>query len=164
MRLAGRVPAVAVVVQLLSLQLLWPHGLQSTRLPCPSLCPGVCSDSPPLSWWCHPTISSHPLSFPSPPALNFSQHQGLSQLVSSLHQLAKVLKLQLQHQSFQSIFRVDFLQPLTIQLVLSLLWWGREKGGGIWKHGLGRSLVFLAGGHPPCGPDRQRATYWLLEL
>ena len=37
---------------------LWPHGLQHTRLPCPSLSPGVCSDSCPLSRWCHPTISS----------------------------------------------------------------------------------------------------------
>ena len=42
-----------------------PHGLQHTRLPCPSLSPGVCSDSPPLSQWCHPTISSSatPVSF-----------------------------------------------------------------------------------------------------
>ena len=33
------------------------HGLQLTRLPCPSLAPGVCSNAYPLSWWCHPTIS-----------------------------------------------------------------------------------------------------------
>ena len=38
---------------------------------------------------------------PSPPALNLSQHQGLFQKVGSLHQVAKVLELQLQHQSFQ---------------------------------------------------------------
>ena len=44
---------------------------------------------------------SHPLSSPSPPAFNLSQHQGLFQQVSSSHQLAKVLELQLQHQSFQ---------------------------------------------------------------
>ena len=36
---------------------LWPHGLQHARLPCPSLSPGVCSNSCPLSWWCHPAIS-----------------------------------------------------------------------------------------------------------
>ena len=36
---------------------LWPRGLQHVRLPCPSLFPGVCSSSYPLSWWCHPTIS-----------------------------------------------------------------------------------------------------------
>ena len=37
---------------------LWPHGLQHARLPCPSPTPGVCSNSCPPSWWCHPTISS----------------------------------------------------------------------------------------------------------
>ena len=44
---------------------------------------------------------SHPLSFPSPPALNLSQHQGLFQWVSYSHQVAKVLEFQFQHQSFQ---------------------------------------------------------------
>ena len=52
---------------------------------------------------------SYPLSSPSPPALNLSQLQGLFQWVSSSHQVAKVLELQLQHQSFQWIFRTDFL-------------------------------------------------------
>ena len=37
---------------------LWPHGLQHARLLHPSLSSGVCSNSCPLSWWCHPTISS----------------------------------------------------------------------------------------------------------
>ena len=44
---------------------------------------------------------SHPLSTPSPPTFNLSQHQGLFQRVSSSHQVAKVLEFQLQHQSFQ---------------------------------------------------------------
>ena len=44
---------------------------------------------------------SHPLSSPSPPALNLSQHQGLFQWVRSSHQVAKVLEFQLQHQSYQ---------------------------------------------------------------
>ena len=52
---------------------------------------------------------SHPLSPPSPSAFDLSQHQGLFQWVSSLHQVAKVLEFQLQHQSFQWIFRTDFL-------------------------------------------------------
>ena len=52
---------------------------------------------------------SHPLSPLSPPIFNLSQHQGLLQWVSSVHQVAKVLELQLQHQSFRCIFRVDFL-------------------------------------------------------
>ena len=50
---------------------------------------------------------SHPLSSPSPPVLNLSQHQGLFQRVSSSHQLAKVLEFQLQHQSFQWTSRTD---------------------------------------------------------
>ena len=51
----------------------------------------------------------HPLLSPSPPAFNLSQAQGLFQWVSPLHQVANVLTLQLQHQSFQWIFRTDFL-------------------------------------------------------
>ena len=50
---------------------------------------------------------SHPLSSPSPPAFNLSQLPGFFQRVSSSHQVAKVLELQ--HQSFQWIFRTDFL-------------------------------------------------------
>ena len=53
---------------------------------------------------------SYPLLSPSPPAFNLCQHhQGLFKWVSSSNQVAKLLKLQLQHQSFQSIFRVDWL-------------------------------------------------------
>ena len=51
---------------------------------------------------------SGPLLSP-PPALSLSQHQGLFQWVSSSHQVAKILELQLQHQSFQWIFRIDSL-------------------------------------------------------
>ena len=52
---------------------------------------------------------SHPLSSPFPLTFNLSQHQGLFKWVSSLHQVAKVLEFKLQHQSFQWIFRTDFL-------------------------------------------------------
>ena len=52
---------------------------------------------------------AHPLSSPSPPALNLSQGQSSLQWVSSSYHTAKVLELQLQHQSFQWKFRVDFL-------------------------------------------------------
>ena len=52
---------------------------------------------------------SIPLSSPSPPVFNISQHQGLFEWISSSHQVAKVLEFQLQHQSFQGIFRIDFL-------------------------------------------------------
>ena len=89
---------------------LQPHGLQHNRhLSTPS--PRVCSNSCPLIQWCYLTISFSippppPPIRPSPPALNLSQHQGLFQWVSSSHQVAQVLELQLQHQSFQWILRV----------------------------------------------------------
>ena len=60
--------------------------------------------------WLNNAIQPSRLLSPSSPlALNLSQHQGLFQWLSSLHQMAKVLELQLQHQSFQWIFSVDFL-------------------------------------------------------
>ena len=52
--------------------------------------------------------SSHPLMPFSPSALNLFCHQGLFQWVGCSHQVAKILKLQIQHQSFQWVFRVDF--------------------------------------------------------
>ena len=61
-----------------------------------------------VHWVSHAIQPSHPLSSPFPPAFNLSQHQGLFKWVSSLHQVAKVLEFQLQHQSFQWIFRTDF--------------------------------------------------------
>ena len=53
---------------------LWPHGLRHARLPCPSPTPGVHSNSCPLSWWCHPTISSSVVPFSS--RLQFSPALG----------------------------------------------------------------------------------------
>ena len=53
--------------------------------------------------------SSHPLSSPSALALNLSQHQDPFQWIGSLHQVAKLLKIQLHHQTFQWIFSVGFL-------------------------------------------------------
>ena len=83
---------------------LQTHGLQHARLPCPSPTPRARSNSCPLSWWCHPTISSSVVPF----SFNLSQHQGLFKRVSSSNQVAKVLERQLQHQSFQWMFRSDF--------------------------------------------------------
>ena len=99
---------------------LRPHGLQHTRLPCPSPTPGAYSNSCPLSRWCHPTISSS--SSPSP-AFNISQHQGLFQWVSSSHQVAKVLELQLQPQAYSRLisFRMDWLDLLAVQGTLKSL-------------------------------------------
>ena len=60
---------------------------------------------------------SHPLSSPSPPALNRSQHQSLFQLVNSSHEVAKVLEFQLQHHSFQRNPRADLLQNGLLDLL-----------------------------------------------
>ena len=74
---------------------LWSHGLQHARLLCPSPTPGAYSNSCPLHWWCHPTISTSIVPFSS--LFNLSQHQGLCQKVCSSHQVAKVLDFQLHH-------------------------------------------------------------------
>ena len=76
---------------------------------------------------------SHPLSSPSAPALNLSQHQGLFQWLSSSHQVAKVLEFQLQHQSFQWIFRMNWLDLLAVQGTLkSLLQHHSSKASILW--------------------------------
>ena len=68
---------------------LWPHESHHARPPCPSLSPGVHSNSRPSSRWCHPAISSSVIPFSScPPAA--SQHQNLFQWVNSSHEVAKV--------------------------------------------------------------------------
>ena len=73
---------------------LWPYGLQNARLPCPSPTTRACSNSCPLSRWCHPIISSSVV--PSSSCLQSFQHQGLFKWVSSSYLVAKVLELQLQ--------------------------------------------------------------------
>ena len=140
------------------------HGLQHSRLPCPSPTPEACSNACPSGCWCYratsssvlklffslvqfshsvmsgslwphesqharppcpsPTLEftqthvhqvsdaiqpSQPLLSPSPPAPNPFQHQDLFKWVSCLHEVAKVLEFQLQHQSFQWTPRTDLL-------------------------------------------------------
>ena len=89
--------------------------------------------------WVGDTIQpSHPLLSPSPPAFNLSSHQGLFQWVGSLHQVAKVLELQLQHQSFNDYsglisFRVDWFDILAVQGTLnSLLQHHISKASILW--------------------------------
>jgi len=98
---------------------------------------------------------SHPLSSPSPPALNHSQHQGLFKWVSSSHQVAKVLKFQLQHQSFQWTFRTYLL---AVQGTLkSLLQHHSSKASILWRSAF--STVQLS--HPYMTTERTIAlTRW----
>ena len=93
----------------------WPHGMQHTSFPVRHL-PELAQTH--VHWVNDAIQPSHPLSSPSPPALNLSQHQGLFQRVGSSHQLAKLLELQLQHQFFQWIFRVDFLRTDWLDLLV----------------------------------------------
>ena len=102
---------------------LWFIQFSSVAQSCPTLCnpmdcnmPGLPVDhqlleftQSHLHWVRDPIQPSCRLSSLSPPAFNHSQHQNLLQWVSSSHQMAKVLEFQLQHQSFQWIFRTDFL-------------------------------------------------------
>ena len=86
---------------------LWPHELWHTSLP---VLHHLLEFAQIHVHWISDAIQpSHPHLSPSPPAFNLSQHQGLFQCVSSSHQVAKVLELHLQHQSFQWTIRVDFL-------------------------------------------------------
>ena len=63
---------------------LWPHELQHARFSCLSLSPRVCSNSCPLSWWCHPTISSSVTPFSScPQSFPVSGSFPVSQLFTS---------------------------------------------------------------------------------
>ena len=76
---------------------------------------------------------SHPLSSPSPPAFSLSQHQGLLWWISSSHQVAKVLTLQLQHQSFQWIFKVNFLPDWLVWSCCSRDF-QESSPAPVWKH------------------------------
>ena len=97
---------------------LRPHGLQHTRLPCPSPTPRACSDSCLSNWWCRPTISSPIVPFSS--WLQSFPASGSFPRSCSLHQVAKVLELQLQPQSSNgysgvTFFRIDWFHLSAVQ-------------------------------------------------
>ena len=98
-----------------SLWTLWTAVHQaSLSFPSSQSCPSSCS----LQWWCHPAISSFDALSSS--ALGSSQNQGIFQWVICLHQMAKILELQLQHHSCLWVFRVislkiDWFDLLAVQ-------------------------------------------------
>ena len=113
-----------VRVKELSLQnSFWIIQFSSVAQSCPTLCNTMNNSTPGFAvphqfpeftqsyvhWVSDAIHPSHPLLSPSPPALNLSQHQGLFKWVSSSHQVAKALELQLQHQSFQWTPRTNLL-------------------------------------------------------
>ena len=109
------------------------HQFSSAAQSCPTLCDPMNRSMPGLPvhhqlpestqahvHWVGDAIQpSHPLSSPSPPALNLSQHQGLFKWVSSSHQVAKELEFQLQHQSFQWTPRTDLLKDGVVESLCS---------------------------------------------
>ena len=97
---------------------LQPQGLQHARPPCQSPTPEFTQTH--VHWVGDAIQPSHPLSPPSPPTFNLSQHQGLFKWVSSSHQVAKALKFQLQHSPSNEYsglisFRRDWLNLLAVQ-------------------------------------------------
>ena len=129
---------------------LRPHELQHSRPPCPSPTPRDHPNSCPSSWW-YAIQPSHPLSSPSPPAPNPSQHQGLLQWVNSSHEVAKVLEFQFcispsnEHPGLVS-FRMDCLDLLAVQGTLkSLLQHHSSKASILW-----RSAFFTVQLSHPC--------------
>ena len=89
---------------------LRPQELQHARPPCPSPTPGVTQTH--VHRVSDAIQPSHPLSSPSPPAPNPSQHQRVFQWVNSSHEVAKILELQLQHHSLQRNPRADLQNGL----------------------------------------------------
>ena len=102
---------------------LQPHGLQHSMFLCPSSSPGACSNSCPLSWWCHPAISSSVVPFPCLQSFPASGSFPVSQLFASGGQSigvsasASVPPMNIQGW-FPLVFRIDWLDLLEVQRAL----------------------------------------------
>ena len=123
------------------------HGQWQSRLPCSHCLPELAQTH--VHWVGDAIPPSPPLAPFSLPALRFSQHQSLFQWVSSLHQEAKVLELQLQYQSFQWYsglisFRMDWLDLLAVQGSLKSLLPHNSKASILW----GLVLLMIKLSHP----------------
>ena len=104
---------------------LWPHGLQHARLPCSSLSPRVCSNSCPLSQWCHPTISSSVIPFFSHlQSFSVSRSFPVSQFFTTGGQkywsFSFSISLSNEYSGLIS-FRIDWFDLLTVQETLKSL-------------------------------------------
>ena len=128
---------------------LWPHGRQHARLPWPSYL--LESTQTHVHWVGDAIQPSRPLSPSSPPALNLSQHQGLFWWVGTLHQVAKVSDLHLQHRPSSEwsgliSFRIDWLHLLAVQGTLQSLLQHHSSKASILQHSAflyGPTLTFI---------------------
>ena len=138
---------------------LRPHGLQHTRLPCPSPSLGVCSNSCPLSWWCHPIISSSVIpfssclqSFPASGSFPMSQlfiHIGWPKYWS----FSLSISPSNEHSGLIS-FRIVWFDLLAVQEAAESETLGETVGGqsealGPWQRSWGRRLDIRKGGIEP---------------
>ena len=127
---------IYIVIQCFSRVSLWSHELQHARLSCPSLPPKACSRS--IHWFSDAIQPPHPLLSPSPPAFNLFQCKFFPQWVSSSHQVAKGLELQLQlspsnEYSGLISFRIDWFDILAVPGILkSPLHYHSSKASVIW--------------------------------
>ena len=104
---------------------LWPHGLQRSRLPCPSLSPWVYSNSCPLSQWCHPTISSSVVPFFSglqsfPASGSFPMSHFFLSCGQTIGASASAYILPMSYSGLIS-FRIDWFDHLAVQGTLQSL-------------------------------------------
>ena len=117
---------------------LKPHGLQHARLPCSSPFPRVCSNSCPLSWWCHPTISSCcpllllPSIFPS---IRVFSESALHIRWPKYRSFSFSISLSSEYSvSTLNSFRMDWLDLLVVQgTVKSLLQHQSSKASLLWR-------------------------------
>ena len=103
---------------------LWPHGLQHASPPCPSPTPGVYPNSCPLSWWCHPTISSSIIPFSSWPIFHrirvFSNESALCMRLPKYWSFSFNSSLSHEHLGLIS-FKTDWWDLLAVQGTLKSL-------------------------------------------
>ena len=120
--------------------LLWPHGLQHTRLPCPLPSPGVCSNSCPLSQWCYPNISSSATLFSCPQSFPASGSFSVSQLFCiSGQSIGAETSVSVLPMNSQGWFPLGLTGLISQSKRLS-----RVLSGTIWKH-QSLTLSFLDG-------------------
>ena len=128
---------------------LQPHGLQHTRLPCPSPTPRACSNSCPLCRWCHPTISSSVIPFSSclqsfPASGSFLMSQLFTTGDQSIRASASASVLPVIIQDWFP-FRIDWLDLLAVHGILKSLFQHRSSKASILRHS---ALFMVQLSHP----------------
>ena len=134
---------------------LWTHGLQQARPPCPSPTPGVYSNSCPLSWWCHPTISSSVIPFSSclqsfPASRSFQRSQLFTSGGQSIGVSASTSVLPMNIEDWFPLGWTGWISLQSKGLFKSLLQHYSSKAS-IFRHS---AFFIVQHSHP----------YWLLEI